>query len=58
MLRTKYVYGLIGKEIDYSFSRNYFNQKFKKEGLIHNSYKNFDCENLPQVLKTLKQKKY
>ena len=56
MLRTKNVYGLIGKEIDYSFSRNYFNQKFKKEGLIHNSYKNFDCENLPQVLKTLKQK--
>ena len=57
MLRTKYVYGLIGKEIDYSFSRNYFNQKFKKEGLIHNSYKNFDCENLHQVLKTLKQKR-
>ena len=56
MLRTKNVYGLIGKEIDYSFSRKYFNQKFKKEGLIHNSYKNFDCENLPQVLKTLKQK--
>ena len=56
MLRTKNVYGLIGKEIDYSFSRNYFNQKFKKEGLIRNLYMNFDCKNLAQALETLKQK--
>ncbi|MEL0185746.1 MAG: shikimate dehydrogenase, partial [Flavobacteriaceae bacterium] len=26
----KKIYGLIGKDIDYSFSRNYFNSKFKK----------------------------
>ena len=56
MLRSKYIYGLIGKGIDYSFSRHYFYNKFKKEGLIHNSYKNFDCKNLAQVLETLKQK--
>ena len=57
MLSTKYIYGLIGKGIDYSFSKYYFNQKFKKEGLIHSLYMNFDCENLAQVLETLKQKK-
>tara|TARA_B100002019_G_scaffold267907_1_gene259332 strand:- start:284 stop:1030 length:747 start_codon:yes stop_codon:yes gene_type:complete len=57
MLRAKYIYGLIGKGIDYSFSKYYFNQKFKKEGLIHSLYMNFDCENLAQVLETLKQKK-
>ena len=56
MLSTKYIYGLIGKGIDYSFSRHYFNNKFKKEGLTHNSYKNFDCKNLAQALETLKQK--
>ena len=56
MLRNKYIYGLIGKGIDYSFSRHYFNNKFKKEGLIHNSYKNFDCKDLAQALETLKQK--
>ena len=56
MLKTKSIYGLIGKGIDYSFSRNYFSKKFKKEGLIYHSYKNFDCENLAQVLETLRQK--
>ena len=56
MLKTKFIYGLIGKEIDYSFSRNYFNQKFKNEGLVNNLYKNFDCENLAQAIETLKQK--
>ena len=56
MLKTKFIYGLIGKEIDYSFSRKYFNRKFKKEGLVNNLYKNFDCENLTQAVETLKQK--
>ena len=56
MLKTKFIYGLVGKEIDYSFSRKYFNQKFKKEGLINNLYKNFDCKNLTQAIKALKQR--
>ena len=56
MSKTKFIYGLIGKEIEYSFSRNYFNQKFKNEGLINNSYENFDCKNLSEVIDTLKQK--
>lgn len=36
-------FGLIGKNIEYSFSRNYFNQKFKTEN-IDAVYKNFDLE--------------
>ena len=56
MLKPKVIYGLIGKEIDYSFSKNYFNVKFKKEGLTNYSYENFDCKNLAQVLEALKQK--
>ena len=37
----KKIYGLIGKDIDYSFSRNYFNSKFKKLQILENEYINF-----------------
>ncbi len=57
MSEVKFIYGLIGKGIDYSFSRSYFNQKFKNEGLVNHSYENFDCKNLDQVAESLKQKK-
>ena len=56
MAKIKSAYGLIGKGIGYSFSRSYFRQKFKDEGLDCHSYQNFDCENLTEVLETLKQK--
>src|SRR5690606_40381594 len=39
-------YGLIGKNIDYSFSRNYFNNKFKKYNILNSQYINFDIDNL------------
>jgi shikimate dehydrogenase len=38
-------FGLIGKNIAYSFSQKYFTEKFKKEKLAH-SYYNFDLETL------------
>jgi len=44
-------YGLIGKDIDYSFSKTYFTEKFKKEQLDA-SYTNFDCSSIDEV-KTL-----
>jgi shikimate dehydrogenase len=56
MSKTRFIYGLVGKGIDYSFSKKYFNKKFKNEGLIYNSYKNFDCENLAEVINSIKQK--
>ena len=38
-------FGLIGRDIAYSFSRSYFSKKFEREGLTH-SYENFDMESL------------
>ena len=40
-----YNFGLIGKNIDYSFSQSYFQQKFDRENLPH-TYRNFDLQNL------------
>ena len=45
--KNKMRFGLLGKGIDYSFSRAYFADKFKKEALDHCSYQNFD---LPDFL--------
>jgi shikimate dehydrogenase len=42
--RTKF--GIIGKDISYSFSRNYFQEKFKKLGLTTYQYYNFD---IPEI---------
>ena len=41
-------FGLIGKNIDYSFSKKYFSEKFKKENLDC-TYSNFDIENISQI---------
>ncbi|MCG2419553.1 shikimate dehydrogenase [Aequorivita sp. F47161] len=38
-------FGLIGKNIDYSFSRKHFSEKFEKEKLPH-TYENFDIETI------------
>jgi len=38
-------YGLIGKNIDYSFSRGYFNSKFENLGIAA-TYVNFDISNI------------
>lgn len=42
-------YGLIGKNISYSFSRNYFANKFKKEDVKNSQYINFDIDNLSEL---------
>ena len=39
------LFGLLGKDIGYSFSRDYFSNKFKAENLQY-EYVNFDLENL------------
>lgn len=47
-------YGLIGKNISYSFSREYFRNKFIDEGILNASYENFDIQNIeefPEILK-------
>ncbi|MBT8245532.1 MAG: shikimate dehydrogenase [Winogradskyella sp.] len=40
-------YGLIGKEIDYSFSRGYFAEKFKTKNLPH-TYVNFELQDISE----------
>ncbi|TVZ25179.1 shikimate dehydrogenase [Gillisia sp. Hel_I_86] len=47
-------FGLIGKNIDYSFSRTYFNQKFSSEK-TEARYKNFDLIDITEFPKLLKQ---
>ena len=46
-------YGLIGKKIDYSFSKSYFKEKFEKENLNHCFYNNYDLESINDFLKTI-----
>lgn len=45
-------FGLIGKNISYSFSRKYFSEKFEREKLLH-TYENFDIPSIeffPKIL--------
>lgn len=49
-------YGLIGKNIDYSFSREFFTKKFSSES-IQATYKNFDLEEISQLKCLLQNEK-
>lgn len=54
-METSVKFGLIGRNISYSFSKKYFEQKFQKLLLNNFSYDIFDIENLdriPEILKT------
>ena len=44
------LFGLIGKNIDYSFSRAYFSEKFEKEHLSNHSYVNFDLDKIEEFV--------
>ena len=48
-------YGLIGKDIDYSFSKTYFSNKFKVKNL-NCEYLNFDLTNLHLIKSILEHK--
>ncbi|TYB79589.1 shikimate dehydrogenase family protein [Bizionia myxarmorum] len=48
-------FGLIGRNISYSFSQNYFTTKFTSEGIEDASYQNFDIPNIKAVLDLFKQ---
>jgi len=45
---SKLKFGLVGRNISYSFSRGYFADKFKKENLPH-SYVNFDLKSIEEL---------
>ena len=52
-MSEKKLFGLLGKNISYSFSKKYFTEKFKDLQLEHCSYRNFDLqkiEDFPLIL--------
>lgn len=49
-------YGLIGKNIDYSFSKAYFNRKFENLN-IDAAYENFDIDNILKIKSVLNREK-
>jgi shikimate dehydrogenase len=53
-LENKSKYGLIGKNIDYSFSRKYFTDKFDTFDFKGFSYENFDIQNIEEFTTILK----
>src|SRR6476620_8159770 len=49
------LYGLIGRPLKHSFSKQYFTEKFSREGISDCAYENFELETieqLPTILKT------
>ena len=42
-------FGLVGKNISYSFSKEYFTNKFQKEGSLDSIYSNFDIKNINDI---------
>lgn len=52
MLRKRF--GLLGRNINYSFSKGYFSEKFEKEKLEGCTYENFDIQEIkafPEIIK-------
>ena len=47
-------YGLIGKSLKHSFSKDYFTKKFEKEG-INAAYQNFEVESAEMILSLLSE---
>ena len=52
--KSKLNFGLIGRNISYSFSRGYFADKFEKENLTH-SYVNFDITSIDGFKSIIKE---
>ena len=48
MNQKKKKFGLVGKQISYSFSRKYFNEKFKTLGLFQYEYVNYDLNEIEE----------
>ena len=46
-------FGLIGRNISYSFSQNYFSIKFKDENILDATYQNFDIQSINQFKKEI-----
>jgi len=49
------IFGLVGRNISYSFSAGYFKTKFKELGLKKYTYLNFDIESIDKLKKIIKK---
>ena len=54
-METNKKFGLIGKDISYSFSKKYFTEKFSKELFDDCTYENFDIPNIEEFPNVLKE---
>ncbi|MDB4086184.1 shikimate dehydrogenase [Flavobacteriaceae bacterium] len=54
MLEQKRKYGLIGKNINYSFSKTFFEDKFLNENITNCSYENYDLQSVKDIKKIIK----
>lgn len=52
-----YRFGLLGKNISYSFSRAYFTEKFKSLGLENHSFENFDLQDIGDLSELIRSHK-
>lgn len=53
--RKNKLFGLLGKNISYSFSRGYFTEKFQKLGLTQHKYVNFDLQSIDDFPKVIEK---
>ncbi len=51
-------FGLLGQNINYSFSRSYFTKKFKNENLVGYTYENFDIPTIESFLNIIKNNEH
>lgn len=49
----RFKFGLVGRDISYSFSRDFFAKKFKHENLPH-TYVNFDIQSIDELITIIK----
>ena len=49
-------FGLLGRNISYSFSKKYFTQKFKELNLPNYSYEFFDIDNINDIKRIIKDR--
>lgn len=56
--REKQLFGLVGRNISYSFSKGYFADKFEKLNLSDHQYVNFDIESIEDFPKIIHEFKF
>ena len=50
-------FGLIGKSLEHSFSSQYFNEKFFKEGITDTQYLNFELKDISEFKQLIEKNK-